>query len=233
MRRSGQAALFVGLAAVVLAWVGYVSAAEQQKRPGTKKVPQIVNVPRETRSPDVVGTVIYDNNIPVSRDGTLNQPIGNNVNDHPAMHSIMSVSYKLAGCYVTPYPGALVHIHDINPTLMTAMQLIQFSGMAGPGNNCNAAALYSGVLPVPLLNQTGPFFAGIHNTNFGGCNGMTGIGGTCEGVALTAGTMDPGLGFHGVRVNGIMYTALVPAKNAIFRVTGDNLPVELMGFGVK
>jgi hypothetical protein len=42
----------------------------------------------------------------------------------------------------------------------------------------------------------------------------------------------PGTGLHAVAVNGGMYTAIAPAKNAIFRVTGD-LPVELMNLSVE
>jgi hypothetical protein len=235
MRRTGRAVVFAVLAAVVVVWMSSVSAAE--KRAGVRTAPQIgrvLNIPPGGNLPDVIGTLRYDNDIPASRDGTLNIPIGNNFNvGFLNPHSITKVSFRLAGCYVTPYPGALVHIFDVNPTVMTVMQLAQFSGGAGPGNNCAGGAVYSGMVPAPIMGHTGPFVAGIHNTPFAGCAGMTAVGGTCEGVALSAGTMDPGMGFHAVRVNGAMYTAIVPNKNAIFRATGDNLPVELMSFGVK
>ena len=232
MRRIGQAAILVALAAVL---VGSVSAAEQ-RQPANKSVPQFGLTRPAGFQPDVVGTIVFDNNIAASRDGTLNQPIGNRFAAPwvpPGAHSIAQVSFKLAACFTTPYAGARALVHDINPTLMTAMQLAAFSAGAGPGVNCNAANLYTGMLPAPIMGHTGPFFAGILNTPFAGCAGNTMVGGTCEGVALTMGTMDPGMGFHGHRINGAMYTALAPVKNAIFRVTGDNLPVELMGFGVK
>jgi hypothetical protein len=45
--------------------------------------------------------------------------------------------------------------------------------------------------------------------------------------------MDPGMGFHAVVVNGSMYTAIAPAKNAIIRVIGGNVPVELMDLSVE
>ena len=234
MRRNRQAAAFVALAAVVLMGTGDLSA--QQRQPKEGFVPDLSGVRPVDYAPDVVGTIVLDNNIAASRDGALAQPIGNRFaapNVPPGVHSIAAISFKLAGCFTTPYVGAQAHIHDINPTAMTAMQLAIFSAMAGPGVNCNAAALYTGMVPAPIMGHTGPFFGGILNTPFAGCAGMTGIGGTCEGVALTMGTMDPGMGFHGHRLVGGMYTPIAPVKNAIFRVTGDNLPVELMGFGVN
>jgi len=236
MRRIRQAAMLVALAAVAFVWVNYVSAAEKRQPRAGVKVPQIggvINVPPGSSVASVVGTVQYDNDIPASRDGANGQPIGNNFNDPWPAHSIAAIAFRLAGCFTTPYVGAHAYIHDINPTLMTVMQLAVFSAGAGPGISCNGAAVYTGMVPAPIMNHTGPFFGGIKNTPFVGCTGMTAVGGTCEGVALSMGTMNPGFGFHGARVNGAMYTAITPVKNAIFRVTGDNLPVELMGFGVK
>jgi hypothetical protein len=181
-----------------------------------------------------VGTLGYDNDVPNSRFGALTVPVGNNFNTGFAdPHSIAQVSFRLAGCFTTPYVGAQAIVADINPTAMTVMNLAQFSAGAGGGVGCNGASVYTGMLPTPAVAQVGPFFGGILNSPFGGCSGNTAVGSTCDGVALSAGTVDPGMGFHGVVVNGGMYTAIAPTKNAIFRATGDNLPVELMGLSVQ
>lgn len=238
MRRNGRVVFVAALAAAALVTTT-ISASAAQRTPKRTNIPQIgrvINEPPGTKSPDVIGTITYDNNIPTARDGTLNVPVGNLFVAPwvpPGAHSIAQVSFRLAACFTTPYVGARALVHDINPTAMTVMQLVAFSAGAGPGVNCNAAQLYTGMLPAPIMGHTGPFFAGILNTPFAGCAGNTMIGGTCEGVALSMGGVDPGMGFHGARVNGNGYVALAPARNAIFRVTGDNLPVELMGFGVK
>jgi len=238
MRRNGRVAFVATVAALALVAMTYTAAAEvrQAKRTNIPQIGQVINEAPGTKTPDVVGTITYDDNIPVARDGTSNVPVGNLFVAPwvPAgAHSIAKVTFRLAGCFTTPYVGARALVHDINPTAMTVMQLAAFSAGAGPGVNCNGAALYTGMLPAPIMGHTGPFFAGILNTPFAGCAGNTMVGGTCEGVALSMGGVDPGMGFHGARVNGAGYVVLAPARNAIFRVTGDNLPVELMGFGVK
>jgi hypothetical protein len=93
----------------------------------------------------------------------------------------------------------------------------------------------------------GPFIAGVHNTPFtgSGCPANSMLNGTCDGVALSAGTMDPGLGFHAFRIPlaGMTFSppttmvtagvAPIAGGNALFRATGDNLPVELMELSVR
>jgi hypothetical protein len=243
MHKNMRAAMLVAVAGVVALVVGDVSAA--QKVVGHKRTAvhprgtvaqkgAVIKAKPGTRAPNVVGTLGYDNDIPASRFGAVNVPVGNNFNvGFIDPHSIAAVSFRLAGCFTTPYVGARAFVQDINPTAMTVMGLATFSAGAGPGANCNGASVYTGMLPAPVVGHSGPFFAGVLNTPFAGCSGNTGVGGTCEGVALSAGTMDPGQGFHAVVVNGGMYTAIAPARNAIFRATGDNLPVELMGLSVE
>jgi hypothetical protein len=243
MHKNMRAAMLVAVAGVVALVVGDVSAA--QKVVGRKRTPlhprgtvaqkgAVIKAKPGTHAPNVIGTLGYDNDTPASRFGALGVPVGNNFNvGFLDPHSIMSVSFRLAGCFTTPYVGALAVVQDINPTAMTAMGLATFSAGAGPGVSCNGGAVYTGMLPAPVVGHSGPFFGGIMNTAFAGCSGNTGVGGTCDGVALSAGTMDPGQGFHGVVVNAGMYTAIAPVKNAIFRATGDNLPVELMGLSVE
>jgi hypothetical protein len=187
------------------------------------------------KSPTVVGTLQYDNDIPFSRDGSLAVPIGNKFdNGFADPHSIQKVTFRAAGCFVTPYTYFRLSVFDVNPTAMSVMNLAQFSG----GGNCTSgtggALLRTAMLPVPIVGHNGPFIGALFNTPFGGCAGVTGIGGTCEGVALSAGGTDPGMGFHAIRVSNSMATAQnLGTKNAIYRATGDNLPVELMNFGVK
>ena len=87
----------------------------------------------------------------------------------------------------------------------------------------------------PVVAHNGSFIGGVGQYFQGpGCVTNTMLGAPCVGVALTAGSMDPGMGFHAVRVFTPTTTGVdVPSKNAIFRVTGDNLPVELMGLGIE
>lgn len=222
--------------------VGDVSAAQKA---GQKRTPRhargttaqkgsVIKAKPGTHAPNVVGTLGYDNDTPASRFGALGIPVGNAFNNgFLDPHSIQAVSFRLAGCFTTPYVGAVAFIQDLDPTAMTAMGLATFSANAGPGVSCSGAAVYTGMLPAPVVAHNGPFFGGILNTPFGGCSGATGVGGTCEGVALSAGGADPGMGFHAAVVQGGMYTAIAPVKNAIFRATGDNLPVELMGLSVE
>lgn len=240
MNKNMRAAMLVAVAAVVAFVVGDVSAAQRAPKrtpkhaPGT--LPQkgaVIKAKPGTRIPNVVGTLNYDNDIPASRFGALAVPVGNNFNvGFLDPHSIAQVSFRLAGCFTTPYIGVLAFVQDINTTAMTVMGLATFSAGAGPGVNCAGASVYTGMLPTPVVGHVGPFFGGILNTPFSGCSGNTGVGGTCDGVALSAG-IDQGQGFHAVVVNGGMYTAIAPAKNAIMRATGDNLPVELMGLSLE
>lgn len=239
MRKATRVTVLVFVAAGGALVLGGASAAPKRTArhaPGTARQPgTVVKAPPGTRATNVIGTLGYDNDIPASRFGGLGVPVGNNFNVAvpTQFFSIASVSFRLAGCFTTPYVGARAFVEDINPTAMTVMALATFSANAGPGVSCNGGAVYTGMLPAPVQNPASPFFAGILNTPFGGCSGNTGVGGTCEGVALSAGTMDPGMGFHAVVVNGNMYTAIAPAKNAIVRVSGGNVPVELMDLSVE
>jgi hypothetical protein len=188
-----------------------------------------------TRTPNVVGTLQYDNDVLANRDGTLAVPVGNRFdNGFADPHSINALTFRLAGCFQTPYPQARLTVFDVNPTAMTVMQLAQFSGGGACSSGTSGVVLRTAMLPAPVVGHSGPFIGAVFNTGYPGCNGMTGIGGTCEGVPLSPGGVDPGMGFHAIRVGGSMSTAgNLGTRNAILRATGDNLPVELMGFGVN
>lgn len=237
MHKPMRATLLLGIAAVGALVLGDASAAQKRTArhaPATTPQPGVsARIPPGSRAPKTVGTLGYDNDIPAARFGGLDVPVGNNFNvGGLSPFSIMTVSFRLAGCFTTPYVGARAVIQDIDPTAMTVMVLASFSAGAGPGASCDGGAVYTGMLPAPIPNHFGPFFGGILNTPFTDCSGNTAVGGTCDGVALSAGTMDPGLGFHAVVVHGNMYTAIAPARNAIFRVSGD-FPVELMDLSVE
>jgi len=241
MRHRGLSFLVVVAAASLVS--GTTSAAQKLRSgPGLGRKPTVNlakarsgmrNVPPGTRAPNVVGTINYDNNIPFSREGTLAVPIGNKFdNGFLDPHSINMVSFRLAGCFQTPYPQQRVTIFDVNAG--TVMNLAQFSGGGPCSSGTSGAVLRTAMLPAPIVGHVGPFIGAVFNTNFGGCAGNTGIGTTCEGAALSVGGVDPGMGFHAIRVGGSMSTAQnLGTRNAIFRSTGDNLPVELMNFGVN
>ncbi|MCK5379393.1 MAG: hypothetical protein KAJ78_08305, partial [Acidobacteria bacterium] len=106
----------------------------------------------------------------------------------------------------------------------------------------------SHALATPITGHGGSFIAGIHNTAFTGygCPSNSNLNGTCDGVALTVGATSPngGLPYHGAYINLSGGTFVPPTTqvastgvnldaNAIFRATGDNLPVELMSFSAE
>lgn len=182
-----------------------------------------------------VGTLTYDNDIPFSREGSVATPIGNRFdNGFLDPHSISRVTFRAAGCFQTPYPQFRLTIFDINPTAMTVMALANLSGGGACSSGTAGGVLRTAMVAPPVGPHNGPFIGAVFNTPFSPCAGNTAVGTTCEGVALSMGGVDPGMGFHAIRVGGSMSTAQnLGTRNAIFRATGNNLPVELMNFDVK
>ncbi|MEM6795570.1 MAG: hypothetical protein AAF725_16445 [Acidobacteriota bacterium] len=196
-----------------------------------------------------VGTITFDNNVPFERDGQVDGLIGNQF-DPAGTHSISSVSFKVAGNYVTGgSTGSIVMtLWDVNAA---SVQLLQRQNITNaPGIPFGGTGLITNVtVSVPLtaavMNHTGAFIGGLRNTAYAACGGSTALNSTCDGVALTEGATDPGQGFNAVRVpftSGAFIPSLttfgsagtaIPNRNAIFRATGDNLPVELMSFEVQ
>jgi hypothetical protein len=89
------------------------------------------------------------------------------------------------------------------------------------------------------ITSTGPFLAGVVNTNFAGCLGDTSVPSTCEGVALGPGT-NAGWGHNAMRVtlpngSGTVGTgySTIPSQNALIRLSGPTVPVELMRLEVE
>ena len=75
------------------------------------------------------------------------------------------------------------------------------------------------------------FLAGVWNPTAGSTAGPTPCGNDCVGFDSN----DGGQGFHGMAIedlNGGNFTPITTA-NAIYRVNGPNVPVELMGFTIE
>ncbi len=198
----------------------------------------------------VVGTIQYDNDVPFSRDGQDDGLIGNRFVPPAGPHSIATVSFRVAGNYVaTGTTGSIVAtVWDVNTG--TAMVLSRVNVTNAPGIPLFGTGTITDVVVVAPLGaavtgHTGDFIGGLRNTGYAACAGNVALNTTCDGVALTAGTVDPGSGFNAVRLpftsGNFVPTiqtfgssgAAIASTNAIFRVTGDNLPVELMTFSVE
>lgn len=185
-----------------------------------------------------VGTIQYDNDTPFNRSLTVNATVGNRfVAADP--HSIASASFRLAQNYGG---SVMMTLWDVNgPSASVLFRTI----VTGIPNSPSTSSVFNASVAPPVVGHSGAFIGGIRNTAFTGygCPSNSALGGTCDGVALTQGTSDPGFGFNAAYVqltDGAFPptqtiaagtgSPISPAANAIFRVTGDNLPVELMGF---
>jgi len=190
-----------------------------------------------------VGTIMYDNNTPFDRDGTLNGMVGNRFTDSVTdPHSIASVSFRVAGNYLS---SVVMSIWDPNTVAGSAQIMTRFI-VSGVNSGATATAGTAvAPLTVPITGHSGSFIAGIRNTAYGLCSGNTALNSTCDGVALTVGVPPEGTSGHAVRLNfadplfvpsvATLSTSGVSFQgvNAIFRATGDNLPVELMRLEVE
>lgn len=192
-----------------------------------------------------VGTIMYDNNTPFDRDGTLDGTVGNRFNDGVTdPHSIASVSFRIAGNYGT---SVVMSIWDPNTVAGSASLMTRLIVTGLPDGRYGTVTGTTAVAPlaVPITGHSGSFIAGVRNTFYGLCSGDSGLNSTCDGVALTAGVPPEGSIGHAVRLN-FVYSGFLPTVttlstsgvpfaggNAIFRATGDNLPVELMRLEVE
>lgn len=230
------------------------ATAAPRKHTGPSPVP-VVQVQLVPSGPPLsptggVGTLTYDNNTPFARRGTDGGTVGNLFNagvQDP--HSIASASFRIAGNYGTAPNGGdqmVMTIWDQNPgsfmvlrrTVLTGLPYLPFGGS---GNLTMFTAMAP--LTMPVVAHSGAFVGGLRNTDYDPCAGSVALNSTCDGVALTMGGVDPGMGFHGIRVpfNSAAFVptmvvtvpgagTVITNQNSIFRVTGDNLPVELMSF---
>lgn len=200
--------------------------------------------------PEGTGTLTYDNNTPFSRNGTDGGTVGNVFNDATDPHGVATATFRMAGNYAqSATTGSIVmSIWDVEPAsfMLLARQNIT-NAPAIPYGGSNNITMFTVTVPLaaPVVAHNGAFVGGLRNTDYDACAGNVALNSTCDGVALTMGGVDPGMGFHGFRVpfNSAAFlptVTTVPGTgqalgtvNAIFRVTGDNLPVELMSFGVE
>ncbi len=197
-----------------------------------------------------VGTIMFDNNVPFQRDGQDDGLIGNRFSP-PGTHSINSVSFRVAGNYISAGTtgSVVVTVWGVDGGAGTAQVLQRqivngVPGLPFGGTGTITNMTVQAPLTAPVVGQTGSFIAGVRNTFYDGCGGNTALNSTCDGVALTEGTADPGLGFNAARllftgpfnptsVTQVSSTGVdIANRNAIFRATGDNLPVELMQFEI-
>jgi len=233
--KRGTALLFIGVLALLVA-VATPWAAERQAASGTE-VPRVQGKVAGTNQ-RVVGTLQFDNDTPFSRDGTDGGTVGNRF--APAVpHSIATVSFAVAGNYLT---SMVMTVWDVNPA---SVQVLARQLVTGIPQSPAATGRFSAALAPPIAAHTGSFIAGMRNTDYAPCAGNAGLATTCDGVALTEGANPaPPVAGRGARVN-FTSPVFVPTVNtvastgqslggvnAIFRVTGDNLPVELMRFDV-
>jgi hypothetical protein len=215
-----------------------------RRLPPDSKVPRVkARLTRApyTRAPQVVGTLQYDNDVPFRRDAATDHVIGNQFTAGDP-HSVNSVSFRLAQNYSG---GVIISLWD--PDGMGGATRLFQQYVSGIPSNTVTMFTAMAPLTMALPGLTGPFFGGVHNTAYTGmgCTMDTMLNGTCDGVALSAGTMDPGMGFHAFRIPLASGTftpmvtmvtagvAPIAGVNALFRATGDNLPVELMQFNLE
>jgi hypothetical protein len=236
----------VALVAVLAGESGAAGAKRGRKLPPDVRIPRVKATLTASRGrlPMVVGTLQYDNNVPFRRDPATDNVIGNQfLGGDP--HSIASVSFRVA----QNYSGGVI-VSAWNPDGMGgATRLFQQYVSGIPNGATMTVTMFTAMAPLTmaLTGLNGPFIAGVHNTAFtgNGCPANSMLNGTCDGVALSAGTMDPGQGFHAFRIplaGGTFIppttmvpggVAAIPGVNALFRTTGDNLPVELMDLSVR
>ncbi|MEM1181270.1 MAG: hypothetical protein AAGM22_23210 [Acidobacteriota bacterium] len=213
------------------------SPSTQNKRPEITNLrgePIQNSVKATTRvGPLPAGTIQYDNNVPFNRDGGLGGLIGNRfVAGVQDPHTFASASFRMANVYGG---SAGLLILDVNTGAGTAttFEAVTVTGLSAGTANTNVVPLAGGT-------HSGQFIGGLIQTSYAACSGLTDLnsGLTCEGVALTQGSLtggpgDPGQGFNAVRINTLSSTGIdIANQNAIFRVTGSNLPVELMSFAI-
>jgi hypothetical protein len=162
-----------------------------------------------------LGTVQYDTGVPCGCRDTTDDVAGNQFNTgfgNP--HNITFVSFlQFATGVFTPMRVYGAPVGTVAPVLASTT----FFGTAG------------GVWDLPdIVNHSGSFLVGLSQS-----------GAMASIVAIAVDVNNGGQGFHGmnIRLNGSGFVANATASgqpyNAILRVSGLNLPVELMDFDVQ
>ncbi len=220
---------------VVLLATALVATAGERTAGANPGVPKVRAT--ATSGDRVVGTQGFDNNTPFRRDGTDGGTVGARfeVGDLNPPHSIATVSFAVAGNYST---SMVMTVWDVNAA---SVMVLNRQLVTGIPQTPAATGRYSAMLTAPIVGHSGEFIAGLRNTDYDPCAGNQALASTCDGVALTQGVGGGGGPvFRAARVNfstgsfvpTVNTVASVGADiagvNAIFRATGDNLPVELM-----
>lgn len=169
-----------------------------------------------------VGTVQYDTGTPAGFRDNFGSVVGNNFNTgfgNP--HTISAVTFSMNGTFAfTPVRVYGAPVGTVAPVLAGTT----FSGL--PLNT-----LFVWDLP-NVVGHNGQFLGGVEQSG-----SFSSINTTFVGVQIDAN--NGGQGFHGMNINlsGNGYNPNATAGggqfNTIFRATGNNLPVELMGFDVQ
>jgi len=166
-----------------------------------------------------LGTVQYDTGSPDIPPDDTNDVVGNQFNigfGNP--HNISSVSWSQAGSF------GFVPVRVYGAPAGTVAPILASTTVLG--------STFVWTLQPPIVNHSGSFLAGLKQT---GTIFMPWSSFVAVGIDHTPGPF----GFHGmnIKLNG---TGFIPNDtvgggpyNAILRVSGTNLPVELMSFGVQ
>ena len=240
--------LVIVLCCVTATWA--VAAGTNRKAPEGSGI----HATAKAATPGVIraiGTITYDNNVPFQRSGQVDGMVGNRFNGLSDPHTLTSVTFRVAGNY-----GASVVMSVWDPGAGTASLLRRWVATGVPsGGGATASSVSvpvaqrtaSGTVVSPILGHSGSLLVGIRNTWYTGFScapPSTGLNTTCDGIALTQGTSTIGNGVHGVQLPFAAGAVFVPTittfssagsdltQNAIMRATGENLPVELMSFGL-
>jgi len=176
----------------------------------------------------------YDDGVPVYREGGIGPDptllfIGNFFSPGlpptpPPNYSITAASVNLAGFFGTRFHMGFFR----SPSHSTAP--LEFLGLR---SIAATATGWQSVLFATPITSDGPFLVGVVQSNWTTCTTVTGIGVSCEGVALGPGTNN-GYGHNAMRVKlpnvtgtvGSSYST-IPGQNALIRLNGY-VPVELM-----
>jgi len=178
------------------------------------------------KSPKVIGTVQYDTGTLFNLRDNFGQVVGNRFNTgfgNP--HTISVVTFNLNGTFSPG--GTPVRVYGA-PVGTIAPVLAQTTFFGQP----NVGTFFTWDLP-NIVGHNGTFLAGVAQSGSFSTINTTFVG-------INVDVNNGGQGFHGMNINvggsGFNPNATVaPGQpfNAVFRATGENLPVELMGFDVQ
>jgi hypothetical protein len=241
-------AIIVAVGCIALGTAYSLDAADRTAPEGTPGGPATVIKADPGTQVRAVGTIQYDNDVPFSRDGQGDGLVGNRFVPSMAPHSVATVSFRVGGNYGAAAGSIVMTVWDVNPPSANVLHRFNitnapFLPYGATGTITDQVVVHA--LTAPIAAHSGSFIAGLRQSAYAACAGSTAINSTCDGVALTQGSTNPGSGFNAVRLpftSGSFVPTLtafagtgtaIANTNAIFRVTGDNLPVELMTFGIE